>query len=77
MAPVVRPGGALVYATCSLEPEENEQQVTGFLQRHPRFRPHPATAVSAELLTPIGDLLVLPQRHGMDGAFAARLTRDG
>jgi 16S rRNA (cytosine967-C5)-methyltransferase len=76
LAPVVRPGGALIYATCSLEPEENEQQVTAFLQRHPGFRRNPPTTVPAELLTPTGDLLVLPHRHGMDGAFAARLTRD-
>ena len=77
LAPVVRPGGWLVYATCSLEPEENEQQVTAFLERHPGFRRDPRTTVPAELLTPAGDLLLLPQRHGMDGAFAARLTRDG
>ncbi len=77
LAPVVRPGGSLVYATCSLEPEENEQQVTAFIERHPGFCRHPSTTVPAELLTPTGDLLVLPQRHGMDGAFAARLTRDG
>lgn len=77
LAPLVRPGGALVYATCSLEPEENEQQVTAFLQRHPGFRRHPSALAATELLTPVGDLLVLPQRDAMDGAYAARLTRDG
>lgn len=71
----VRPGGWLVYATCSLEPEENEAQVNAFLARHPDFRRDPGSAVPAELLTPAGDLALLPQRHGVDGAYAARLRR--
>lgn len=76
VAPVVRPGGLLVYATCSLEPEENEAQVDAFLARHGEFRRHPGpAAVPADLLTPAGDLQLLPQRHGTDGAFAARLRR--
>ncbi|MEO8139563.1 MAG: 16S rRNA (cytosine(967)-C(5))-methyltransferase RsmB [Gemmatimonadota bacterium] len=77
VAPVVRPGGWLVYATCSLEPEENEEQVTAFLNTHPDFRREPGHAAPAELLTPDGDLQLLPQRHGVDGAFAARLRRVG
>lgn len=77
VAPVVRPGGWLVYATCSLEPEENEEQVTAFLSIHPEFRREPGAAVPAELLTPDGDLCLLPQRHGVDGAFAARMRRAG
>ncbi len=75
VAGAVRPGGWLVYATCSLEPEENEVQVQTFLERFPAFRRDPGSAVPAELLTPAGDLLLLPQRHGTDGAFAARLRR--
>jgi 16S rRNA (cytosine967-C5)-methyltransferase len=75
--PAVRRGGWLVYATCSLEPEENEEQVNRFLERHPDFRRDPVAAVPQELLTPVGDLLLLPQRHGVDGAFAARLQRAG
>ena len=71
----VRPGGWLVYATCSLEPEENEEQVRAFLSRHPDMSRDPGTAVPAELLTPDGDLLLLPQRHAMDGAYAARLRK--
>lgn len=74
-ATAVRPGGLLVYATCSLEPEENEEQVTHFLDRHPEFRREPASAVPAECVTADGDLTLLPHRHGTDGAYAARLRR--
>lgn len=61
-APLVRIGGRLVYATCSLLSEENEAQVTAFLVRHPGFTR--------------GEVLVLtPARHGTDGFFAAVLER--
>jgi 16S rRNA (cytosine967-C5)-methyltransferase len=75
VAPVVQSGGWLVYATCSLEPEENEAQVNAFLARWPAFRRDPPAAFPVELLSPDGDLTLLPQRHGVDGAFAARLRK--
>ncbi len=60
-APLVRPGGRLVYSTCSLEPDENEQAVAAFLARHPEFRP------GAELrVDPAG---------GSGGGYARRLDR--
>jgi 16S rRNA (cytosine967-C5)-methyltransferase len=76
-ARLVRPGAVLIYATCSLEPEENEAQVEAFLERHPEFsRAAPsASGIPAETVTAAGDLHLLPQRHGTDGAFAARLAR--
>lgn len=62
-APRVASGGLLVYSTCSNEPEENEAQVTAFLERHPEF----SLEESRESL---------PFESGTDGAFAARLRRN-
>lgn len=73
----ITPGGVLCYATCSLEPEENEMQVTAFLHRHPEFRREPPENFPTELLTHAGDMMTLPQRDRIDGAFAARLVRAG
>lgn len=79
----VRPGGRLVYAVCSLEPEEGEAQIAAFLARHPDFAvtpPEPdSVGAPAEALRPQGWLRILPsywlERGGMDGFFICRLAR--
>lgn len=75
-ATAVRPGGLLVYSTCSLEQEENDAQVESFLGEHPEFtlEPPPAGTVPSTVID-AGRLRVLPHTHGADGAFAARLRK--
>jgi len=78
-APLVRPGGRLVYGTCSVLEEENEAVVAAFLHRHPGFRTvPPADKLGPELGEKVstGDFLRLsPGVHGTDGFFGAILLR--
>lgn len=71
--------GRLIYATCSILPEENERIVEQFLTAHPEFRLIPAHAILAEQgihIPGVGDMLKLdPAQHGTDGFFAAVLQR--
>lgn len=76
-ARMVRPGGRVVYATCSLLAEENEAIVEAFLARHPQFTLVPASGVLARHgIEVAGDMLrLLPHLHNTDGFFAAALDR--
>jgi 16S rRNA (cytosine967-C5)-methyltransferase len=87
-ATLVRPGGHLVYCTCSLEPEEGEAQVATFLTRNPNFSRVPVRVDEvgglSEVIDASGDLRTLPAhlggaatetRGGLDGFFASRLVR--
>jgi 16S rRNA (cytosine967-C5)-methyltransferase len=77
-ATLLKPGGRLVYATCSILPDENEQIVSGFLEAHPGFQ---AVSVAEELARAkialdTGPMLrLLPHVHGCDGFFAAIVER--
>ena len=79
----VAPGGLLIFATCSLQPEEGVNHVPPFLATHPAFKFEPITAAEihglAEMLTSGGCFRSLPchfsNRGGIDGFFAARFRR--
>lgn len=72
----LRPGGVLVYATCTTEPEENEGQVEAFLQDHPEFVPEPPEVLPPgfEELSP-GLYRIAGDRLNADFAFAVRLVK--
>jgi 16S rRNA (cytosine967-C5)-methyltransferase len=83
-ARLVRPGGRLIYATCSLLVAENQEVVAGFLADQTGFRRFPAAdALSAcgvgweGLVDREGDLQLLPHRHGTDGFYGAVLVKEG
>ena len=68
-AKYVKPGGILVYATCTISKRENENQVLSFLDHHPEFRLESLPNSDACMLQ------LLPHVHGTDGFFAARLRK--
>ncbi len=79
-ATAVKPGGVLVYSTCTVARTENEEVVARFLADHPDFCPESLAAFLPEGLqnepgVDAGQLQLLPHRHGTDGFFLARLCR--
>ncbi|MCW6509219.1 RsmB/NOP family class I SAM-dependent RNA methyltransferase [Lichenifustis flavocetrariae] len=76
-ARLVKPGGRLVTATCSLLPDENEAQVEAFPAAHPGFRVVPVRVVAPEVTGSAhpDHLALTPARHDTDGFFAAVMER--
>ena len=75
-ASLVKPGGIVVYSTCSIEPEENFEIVKKFLEENPNFTFESAKGkFPDEIIDENGCVQTLPHVHKMDGAFAAKLVR--
>ncbi len=79
---LVKPGGRLIYATCSLSRAENEDVISAFLATHPEFSPAPLAAALPsfnalrEIQTRPSSLPLLPSQHDTDGFFVAAMTRN-
>ena len=81
---MLRLGGLLVFATCSLQPEEGPARINAFLARHPNFARVPVQAAEVgdlqDAVTPAGDMRTLPSQladqGGLDGFFSARLIKN-
>ncbi|MEA2095107.1 MAG: 16S rRNA (cytosine(967)-C(5))-methyltransferase RsmB [Candidatus Cloacimonadota bacterium] len=71
----LRPGGIMVYSTCTLNKEENEKQIENFLNRNPEFTLESADQFIPKEFTENGYLTTLPSIHNSDGAFAARMKK--
>ena len=78
-APLIKPGGRLLYITCTTEPEENEDLVAGFLRDHPEyqlsFEPDLLPPSARELLQPPGFFRTSPAHHNLDAFFAAVMVK--
>lgn len=79
LAPLVKKGGELVFAVCSMEPEENTQPIKTFLKKHPNFAISDPQTIEEKTVLPFlgedGFLRTIPHIHHLDGFFAARLKR--
>jgi 16S rRNA (cytosine967-C5)-methyltransferase len=78
-APLVKPGGRLIYVTCSVLPEENEDQVAAFSAAHPAFTPDALAEIAAPGHARVAALQMTPRLTGCDGFYVAalRLTKQG
>jgi len=73
----VKPGGRLIYSTCSIMAEENEEVVAAFLDRHPDFHLLAPAGMAPDLFDEAGRFHTFPQRHGADGFFGAAMEKSG
>ena len=77
-AQLLKPGGRLVYSTCTIDPAENQQQIAAFLVRHPEFTVvKPAVALPAGMTAGEHGALSVPTRTGMDGFFLCAMQKNG
>lgn len=75
-AKLLKPGGVIVYSTCTTEPDENTEIIKLFLEKHSDFYTEPASAyVNKSVVSGDGFIETLPHRHQIDGSFAARLRK--
>lgn len=75
-AQLLKPGGRLVYSTCTIDPAENQQQVAAFLQRHPEFSVlEPEVEMPAGMTVGEWGCLSVPSRTGMDGFFLCAMKK--
>ena len=73
---LVKPGGVIVYSTCTIEPEENEENIEDFLSTHPNFQIEDPGAYLPDAVVSDGQYMyTYPHNHGTDGAFAVRLKK--
>jgi 16S rRNA (cytosine967-C5)-methyltransferase len=76
-ASLLKVGGIIVYSTCTIEPEENDEVVKQFLSENPDFSlVDISEVVPKELINENGFIQILPHVHGLDGSFAAKLMRN-
>ncbi|MFR1990136.1 MAG: hypothetical protein ACLS3C_08780 [Oscillospiraceae bacterium] len=71
----VKPGGALLYSTCTVRKEENEAVALPFLQAHPEFSLEPFPVPDGLDLPNEGYAALLPQKHAADGFFICKLRK--
>jgi 16S rRNA (cytosine967-C5)-methyltransferase len=71
----VKPGGVVVYSTCTVIRQENEGVIEGFLKTHQDFKLDDAGKYIPRELVSNGYFRVWPHQHGMDGAFGARMLK--
>ena len=77
-AAMLKPGGRLVYSTCTIDPAENQQQIAAFLRRHPEFAVvTPAVELPAGMTAGEHGTLSVPTRTGMDGFFLCAMQKNG